>query len=145
MNFLLRDTPTPRQLDISLAILRLVLGIVFIAHGGQKLFVFGLDGVTAGFTQMGAPLPAITAPLVAFTEFLGGIALVIGLLTRVAAAGLAITMLGATFIAHLPNGFFAPGGIEFTLTLFAGALALVFTGAGHLSADHKFAHRRLAS
>ena len=140
----LRDTPTPRQLDISLAILRLALGAVFIAHGGQKLFVYGLDGVTAGFTQMGAPLPSLTAPLVAFTELLGGIALVIGLLTRVAAAGLAVTMLGAIFIAHLPNGFFAPNGIEFTLTLFAGALALVFTGAGHLSADHRFAHRRLA-
>ncbi len=141
----LRDTPTPRQLDISLAILRVVLGTVFLAHGGQKLFVYGIDGTIGAFAQMGAPLPSLTAPLVALTELLGGIALVLGLFTRVAAAGLAVTMLGAIFIAHLPNGFFAPNGIEFTLTLFAGALALVFTGAGHLSADHRFAHRRLAA
>ena len=142
MNFLLRDTPTPRQLDISLAILRLVLGIVFIAHGGQKLFVYGLDGVAASFAQMGMPLPGVLGPLVAFGEFFAGLGLVVGLLTRVAAAGMALTMLGAIGLVHLDGGFFAPSGFEFQLVLLASTVALALTGAGSWSADGVIAGRR---
>ena len=135
-------TITSRRLDMGLAVLRIVAGLVFIAHGGQKLFVFGLDGVTAGFTEMGVPLAAVTAPLVALVEFLGGIALVLGLLTRLAATGLAIIMLGAIVMVHLPAGFFLPNGSEFALILLAAAVALALTGAGHFSLDGLRARRR---
>ena len=136
-------TTTARRTDLALTLLRVVLGVVFMAHGGQKLFVYGLDGVAGGFAQMGAPLPGITGPLVAFGEFFGGLALVIGLLTRLAGVGLAIIMLGAIFIAHIGAGFFAPNGIEFPLTLLTGALALAITGAGAFSADGVLAARRI--
>lgn len=135
-------TTSPRRTDLALALLRVVIGIVFIAHGGQKLFVYGLDGVAGGFAQMGAPAPGLTAPLVAFGELFGGLALVLGLLTRVAGAGLAIIMLGAILLAHLPAGFFAPEGYEFPLTLMAGSIALAITGAGAWSADGAIAARR---
>lgn len=134
--------PSPRQASLGLLILRLVLGAVFIAHGGQKVFVYGIDGVTAGLTQSGMPAAAIVAPLIAFGELLGGIALVAGFLTRVAGIGLAVIMIGATLIVHLAAGFFLPNGYEFTLTLLAASLALVFAGAGEYSVDAAVARRR---
>lgn len=136
---------TARQMSLGLTILRVATGIIFAAHGGQKLFVYGLDGVTGAFAGMGVPLPQLIGPLVAFLEFFGGIALVIGLFTRVAALGLAVTMLGAMFMVHLQNGFFNPAGIEFPMALFAATLATLFTGAGALSIDEVIASRRLAT
>ena len=133
--------PAPR-IDLGLLVLRVVLGTVFLAHGAQKLFVFGFDGVTGAFTQMGAPLPGLTGPMVALLEFFGGIALAVGLLSRLAGVGLAATMLGAILLVHLPAGFFAPKGVEFVLTLMAGALAIAATGAGRFSLDHALAARR---
>src|SRR5687768_10662278 len=133
---------TPRQIDLGLAILRIATGVVFAAHGAQKLFVYGFAGVTGAFTQMGAPLPEITGPLVALVEFLGGLALVFGLLTRLAGLGLAITMLGAIVLVHLAGGFFLPNGVEFALTLLAVAVTFVITGAGRYSLDHAIAARR---
>ena len=134
--------PTPsRQIDLGLAILRIAAGIVFAAHGGQKLFVYGFAGVTGAFTQMGIPLPGITGPLVALVELFGGLALIVGLLTRLAGVGLTITMLGALFMAHLAGGFFLPTGIEFVLTLGGIAAALTLTGAGRYSADAILARR----
>jgi putative oxidoreductase len=133
--------PAPR-IDLGLLVLRVVLGTVFLAHGAQKLFVFGFDGVTGAFTQMGAPLPGVTGPLVALVEFFGGLALIVGLLSRLAGVGLAATMLGAILLVHLPAGFFAPKGVEFVLTLMAGALAIAATGAGRYSLDHALGARR---
>ena len=127
-------TDTART-DAALAILRVVVGIVFIAHGGQKLFVYGFDGVSAGFAQMGIPAPQFAGPLTAIVELFGGLALVGGLLTRLAAAGLSVTMLGAIFFAHLAAGFFAPQGFEFPLTLLAVTAALAVAGPGRWSLD----------
>jgi len=124
-----------------LALLRVVLGAVFMAHGAQKLFVFGLGGVAGAFTQMGAPFPGVTGPLVALLEFFGGIALVLGLLTRLAALGLVIDMLGAIAIVHLKAGFFAPRGVEFVLMLATAAAALVIGGPGALALDNLIARR----
>jgi putative oxidoreductase len=132
---------TAQRISIGLAILRVVIGIVFIAHGAQKFFVFGIDGATAAFGQMGVPFPALTAPLTAAVEILAGSALIIGLLTRLAALGLAINMLGAILLVRAQGGFFAPKGMEFELTLFAAALALAFTGAGRYSVDAVLAER----
>ena len=132
---------TPRQLDLGLLLLRVVAGIVFAAHGGQKLFVYGFAGVTGAFGQMGVPLPGITGPLVALVEFFGGLALIAGLLTRLAGAGLTVVMLGALFMVHLAAGFFAPNGYEFVLTLGGIAATLALTGAGRYSADAAIADR----
>jgi putative oxidoreductase len=133
---------TPRQLDAGLMMLRLVAGTIFAAHGAQKLFVFGLDGVAGGFAQMGVPLPGVMGPLVGFVELFGGLALIAGLLTRLAGFGLTAVMLGAMFMVHLPAGFFLPNGYEFVLMLAASATTLVITGAGGYSVDALLARKQ---
>ena len=136
------STNFSRRIDSGLLVLRIVIGIVLLMHGGQKLFVYGFDGVVGAFGQMGVPIPALTGPLTAIVEFLAGGALVIGLLTRLAAIGLALDMLGAILIVHLKNGFFLPGGYEFALTLLGANIAIALTGAGYYSIDRVIAERR---
>jgi putative oxidoreductase len=138
---LLFSSPSRRQIDTALAALRVVLGITFLLHGGQKLFVFGFDGVSGAFAQMGIPAPGLLGPFVAFVEFFGGIAILLGLLTRLAALGVGATMVVAILTVHLKNGFFAPMGGEFPLSLLASAIALVIAGAGAFSIDALIAQR----
>ncbi|MGQ0715607.1 MAG: DoxX family protein [Gemmatimonadaceae bacterium] len=138
----LLDSTTPRQLSVGIAIVRVFTGVIMLAHGAQKLFQVGIAGVTQGFAGMGIPMPGIVGPLVAVLEFAGGIALILGLLTRLVSLGLAIEMLGAIFIAHLASGFFLPNGIEYVLLLFATTTALVIAGAGAFSIDNAIAGRR---
>ena len=135
------NAPSRRQIDTALAVLRIVLGVTFILHGGQKLFVYGFDGVTGAFGQMGIPAPGFFGPFVALVEFFGGIAITLGLLTRLAALGVGSTMLVAILTVHLKQGFFNPGGVEFPLALLASAIALVVAGAGAYSVDAVIAKR----
>ena len=128
-------SPTARQLAIALAILRVTLGAIFIMHGGQKLFVYGFAGVSGAFAQMGIPLPSLLGPFTAFVEFFGGIALVLGLLTRLAAVAIGGTMIVAILTVHINGGFFGPAGVEFPLSLLGGAIMLAISGAGELSLD----------
>ena len=133
---------TTRAVDAALAIVRIATAVIFIAHGWQKFFQYGIAGVTQGFTQMGIPLPGISAPLVAGLELVGGTLLLVGLLTRPIALLLAIDMLVAMVLVHLKNGFFLPNGFEFTFILLATSLALALTGAGAYSLDALIANRR---
>lgn len=123
-----------------LTILRVFVGIVFAAHGSQKLFGrFGGGGLagTAQFMEsVGLAPGTLMALLSGGTEFFGGLALIIGLLARPAALGLSVLTLVAIFSVHIHNGLFmANNGYEFALALLGGALAVLLEGAGKLSAD----------
>src|SRR5688500_2729181 len=115
-----------------------------LAHGAQKLFTFGHAGVSTGMAQAGIPAPEIAAALLMATEFGGGLLLIAGLFSRFAAATIAFAMAVATVQVHLPNGFFAPTGIEYTLMLSAAGLGIVLTGPGRFSLDALLARRRTA-
>lgn len=120
----------------AITILRVILGFLFAAHGWQKFNEWTIAGTQASFAKMGVPAAEIAAPAVAVLELGGGIALILGVLTRIAALLLALDMLGALFLVHAPAGVFAAtGGYELVLLLAAAALALALTGAGRISVD----------
>ena len=135
------SSASERQVNIGLAILRVVVGAIFVAHGGQKIFVFGFDGVAGAFGQMGIPMAAIVGPFVALVELFGGLALITGLLTRLASFGLLSTMVVAILQVHLKNGFFAPTGIEFPLSLLGSTALIAIAGAGKFSIDSLIGRR----
>jgi putative oxidoreductase len=119
-----------------------VVGIVFLVHGGQKLFLLGFGGVAEFFGQLGIPPPLFFAVVVTLVEFVGGAVLILGLFTRLVAIPLAIEMLVATLLVHLPNGFsVANGGYEFTLVLLAASVALVLASPGEAALDKILAAR----
>lgn len=126
---------TASTLALGLALLRVVVGIIFIAHGAQKIFVYGQPAVIATFGQMGIPVPALTAPLVAWLELVGGATLAAGLFTRFFGTALAIEMAGAILLVHLKAGFFLPAGFEYAFAMLGAAAALALTGPGELSLD----------
>ena len=132
-------SPSPRQLSIGLAVLRVAVAAVFINHGRQKLFVYGFAGVTGAFTQMGVPFPGVMGPFIGLLEFFGGIALLLGLLTRLLAVGFVCDMLGAILLVQLKRGFSA---YELEFLLLGSSLALALTGAGRFSVDAFLAARQ---
>ena len=141
------SAPTTRSApqDLGLLVTRIALGGVMIAHGIQKAFSFGFAGTQQGFAGMGAPLPGLTAVLVTLLELVGGVAVLLGLATRVVALLYALTMVGAAVLVHLPNGFYAAdGGWELVGLLAIVSLALVVGGPGRLSLDHLVSRRRRA-
>jgi putative oxidoreductase len=132
----------PESAAVGLTLLRVAVGLVFVMHGGQKLFVWGIPGVTAAFTGMGIPLPALSAVVVTLVEFLGGLAYLAGFLTRWTAVPMAINMVVAMLAVHLKGGFFLPAGLEYTLTLLGAHLTLALSGGGALSVDGVLAQRK---
>lgn len=121
--------------SIGLTVLRIVLGVVFTAHGAQK-FAQGIPGVAQGFSGTGVPLAEVAAPLVAGLELIGGILLVLGVATRVVGLLLAVDMVVAGLLAHATAGFFAQdGGFEYVLVLAVASLAIALTGPGRFSVD----------
>ena len=131
--------------DTGSLILRVVLGGVFLPHGAQKaLGWFGGHGLTptVDFFNQAFGVPAPLTYLVIAAEFLGAIALILGLLTRFAAFGMFAVMAGAIYLAHWQNGFFmnwagkqAGEGIEYHLLVMGMALALIVQGGGRASLD----------
>ena len=131
-----------RPIDIALFILRLTSAIVVWPHGAQKalgLFGgYGLAGTVTGMSQMG--IPAVLVYVVIAVEFLGPVALALGVFTRLAALGIAVDMAVAAYKVHLPNGFFMNfagnqkgEGIEFFIYAVGIALALVIAGSGRIA------------
>jgi len=119
--------------DWAPVVLRIILGIAFILHGWPKWQ--NIDGVIGFFATLG--LPAFFAYIVAFVELAGGIAILLGIFTRYAAALIAIVMIGATILVKSKIGFIAQGtcGAELDLSFLAIALALVILGSGKLSLE----------
>jgi len=134
--------------DLSLTTLRVVLGVVFFAHGAQRMLGwFGGEGFQVsmgGYAHMGIPGPV--ALLIICAQFFGGLGLIVGLFTRIASLGVAGLMIGAVFMVHLQNGFFMNWmgtqkgeGIEFHLLALAMAAALLLRGGGGFSVDRALA------
>lgn len=125
-----------------LTILRIITGIIFLLHGWQKITMFGLTGFTGFLSQQGIAAPAVAAAIVIAVEFLGGLALILGLGTRFVALPLAIDMLVALLTVHFAAGFFVNnGGYEFVLLLLAACVALAVSGGGIFALDN-FVTRR---
>ena len=123
-----------------LTVLRIVVGIVFLVHGGQKLFLRSFGGVAGFLGSLGVPAPGVFAVIVTLVELLGGLALILGLFTRIATVSLAIDMLVATLTVDLPNGFLTSNnGYEFPLVLLAACVALAVAGAGEAATDKALA------
>jgi len=119
---------------------RLAVGILFMAHGAQKLFAwfggYGLEGTAGWMTSIGLEPGLLMATLAGSAEFFGGLFLVLGLLVRPAGLVLAATMLVAIFTVHFENGLFmSNNGYEYALALFVASLGLAIRGAGSLSLD----------
>ena len=128
------DKPAVR--DAALLLLRIVLGIVFVAHGWDKLLITGLTETTGQFSAWGVPQPKLSAYLVMAGELLGGALLVVGLLTTFVAGALALLMAAAIWFVHLGNGLFAAdGGVELPAVLIVALLMIVVFGAGRASLD----------
>ena len=130
--------------DCILAMLRLVLGVVFFAHGAQKMLGwfggYGFSGTMGSFTHGGIPAPLAFLAIAA--EFFGGIGLLVGFLSRVAALGIVVNMVVAVLTVHLPFGFFMNWsgaqkgeGFEYHLLAIALGIAVMVKGAGSLSMD----------
>jgi len=129
--------------------LRLPIGIIFVAHGAQKLFGafggYGLEGTGQFMASLGLTPGYLMALLAGSAEFFGGLALLVGVLVRPAAAALAFAMVVAIFSVHFEKGLFlANNGYEFGLALLAASVSLLIVGAGRLSVDAALTARTTA-
>lgn len=131
---------TSTNAGVAALALRIPVGVIFMAHGAQKLFGwfggYGLEGTAKWLESIGLGPGYLMALLAGGAEFLGGLALLIGLLVRPAGAVLGFTMLVAIFSVHFQNGLFmSKNGYEFGLALLAVSISLAIGGAGRLSID----------
>jgi putative oxidoreductase len=140
MNTLLRQHVFVANESFAPFALRLVAGIIFVAHGAQKLFAwfggYGLEGTGQWMASIGLEPGYFMALMAGSAEFFGGLFLLAGLLTRATGLVLAVTMLVAIFAVHFENGLFmSNNGYEFALALFAVSVSVAVSGAGRLSLD----------
>lgn len=129
---------TRHAYDVGLLLLRVMVGLAMAAHGSQKLFGFfgggGIHGTGEFFTQSGYPAGQAMAVVAGLIETFGGLALVLGLLTPLAAAAIVGDMLNAVSV-KIGGGFFAPSGAEYELLLTVAAASIAFTGPGRYAVD----------
>jgi len=133
---------TKTEQSLSTLPLRLLAGVIFTAHGAQKLFAwfggYGLEGTGQWMESIGLAPGYLMALMAGSAEFFGGLLLIIGFLTRPTSFVLAITMIVAIFTVHIDNGLFmSNNGYEFALSLLAITLALFIQGGGKYSVDEK--------
>jgi len=133
----IRPLPAPAS-DVALLVARVLLGVVLIAHGWQKLAVNGLGATTDGFEKMEIPLAGGAALFAALVEFGGGLLIVAGLFMPVVGVVVVAEMIGAgLFAGHFTGGVYvAQGGWELVGVIIVGALLLAAFGAGRFSVDH---------
>ena len=132
------STPADRSaVDVSLLLLRIIVGVIFMAHGAQKLFgAFGGNGLERTVEMMGG---GVVPYLVVIGEFFGGIGLVFGFLSRFSAASLIVIMIGAIVKVHGSKGFFSSaGGFEYNLALIGLLLPIFICGPVRLSIGQFF-------
>lgn len=126
-----------RPVDLSLLLLRLMVGVIGVFHGGQKLFGlfggYGLRATSEWMASIDIPMPLISTLAASITEFFGGIFIALGLLTRFWSAGFAFAMLVAIVTVHSGAFSVANNGMEFALSVGVMALALAIAGPGRLS------------
>ena len=128
-----RPLPTPVG-DVALLATRVLLGVIMLAHGYQKLVVDGIGRTTSGFESMSIPLAIVSASFVTVVELVGGTLLILGLLTTVVAGLMGVVMAGAAAFVHARHGVFvSAGGWELVGSIAAALLALAAAGPGRLS------------
>ena len=131
-----RPLPTPVG-DVALLATRVLLGVIMLAHGYQKLVVNGIGRTTAGFESMSIPLAIVSASFVTVVELVGGALLILGLLTTVVAGLMGFVMAGAAAFVHARHGVFvSAGGWELVGSIAGALLALAAAGPGRLSLAH---------
>lgn len=140
MKTLLGTRPSHARVDVGLLALRVVLGVVLVAHGLQKLDQ-GFAATADGFGGMGIPAPEAAAAFAIGVELVGGVLLLLGALTPAVGVLVAAVMGGAFWFTHRDAFYAADGGYEYVLTPGVVGLALAATGAGRLSVDHLLAGR----
>ena len=129
-------SPNPLH-SISTLLGRLILGVVLIAHGWQKLKSWGPEQTQSKFEGMGAPMPELSSQIATWVELVGGILIVLGLLSRIVGPIIFLQMMGAAIIAHRSNGIFvSDGGWELVAAIGAAGLFLGASGAGAISVDY---------
>lgn len=126
----------PLSVDVSLFLVRVIVGVIFAAHGAQKLFgAFDGPGLAKTVEDFGGgPL----GYLVTIGEFFGGLGLIVGFLTRFSATSLIVIMIGAIVTVHWQGGFFAPKGFEYNLALIGLLLPVLLCGPGRFSIGRFF-------
>ena len=132
--------------DAALLVARLLLGVVLVAHGWQKVVTNGLAGTAEAFAGMGIPLAPVSAAFAGTVELVGGLLLIAGAATALVGVLVVLDMLGAALLVHIGGGVFVTdGGWELVGVIGALALVLAAVGAGRFSVDHAMAARRPAT
>jgi putative oxidoreductase len=137
----LDQTSNSRGYAYGLLVLRVVAGVIFIAHGYLKAFKMGMGGTIGFMTHLGIPVTPVAAYFSVLAELVGGSALILGVFTLPFGIALAIDMLGAIWFAKRGGGLFAPKGFELELLLLASALCVALTGPGPISLRRAFSRR----
>ncbi len=137
---------TPQSHGWGITILRTVTGTIFLLSGVQKLFITGPHIFTELIVELGSPSPLAVATGGSLVELLCGLALVVGLFTRLLCVPLALLMAGDILLIHGPNGFFVDNnGYEYALLRLTATVVLIYTGSGKAALDTMLGPRKASA